>query len=333
MKIAYIGYDRSCLKAAKILSELGCSVIYFLTRPEQDLNFAPFDTAFIFSDQLMIPPLRERRTTAQQLEFASIEKNYKILQQNMCTAAGGFTVEKMSEITTEITNETPNKTISDSAHKTSIQPLSDIMDIHYDSKKKTIIIELEKKGVENFDLVLTESHPLVSTFFDQKKIKMFKVNHKPSGNLNYIWTSTAFEFEVAKPVLPFQQDEAFFLVLDPARQSIIDNWFYCRMKQESLAFWTFQPIHQVNNPEFKNFYIDRIRGAISEHFPFLYLKNYIQSEVSTVASSKVKTGIVLPATLEVPNFSFWNAAHIEKFLQDNLSKVIRRSKKNNEVSI
>lgn len=312
MKIAYFGYDRSCLKTWNELSRQGFEVVYFLKQDQQDLKFPAFDKTFILSNELMIPYRDQDRTVEQKRQFASIEKNYLNLQQRICA-------QNISQT---------NDQLFENLKQPTVLPLTEIMDLHYDAKKKKIVAEIQRKGIEAFEFVLTESHPLVSIYFDTKKIKMFKATKQT----DYIWSSICFEYEPLKPISVLQQDSPFFLVLDPARNSIIDNWFYCVLKKEVLELWTFQPFNQINNPEFQNFYIDRVRAAVAKRLSFLHLKNYLSTELSTVGSSEMQQQLLVPSVLVMPNVSFWNGLQIENFLKSYLHKITRKVRKNNEAS-
>ncbi len=313
MRIAYFGYDRSCLKTWNELSRQGFEVVYFLKEAQQDLKFSTFNQTFIFSNELMIPYKDHDRTTEQRRQFANIEKNFLNLQQRICAREVSGSDDQSPE----------------NLKQPTVLPLTEIMDLHYDAKKKKIVVEIERKGIEAFEFVLTESHPLISIYFETKKIQMFKT----SLHADYIWSSIRFEYEPLKPIAIFQHDSPFFLVLDPARNSIIDNWFYCVLKKGLLELWTFQPFNQINNPEFQNFYIDRVRAAVAKRLSFLQLKNYLNTELSTVGSSAVQQQLLLPSALVMPNVSFWNGLQIENFLKSYFHKITRKVKKNNEASL
>ncbi len=313
MRIAYFGYDRSCLKTWNELSRQGFDVVYFLIEVQQDLKFSTFDKTFIFSNDVMIPFKEQDRTGKQKQQFAHVEKNFHSLQQRICARKIAESGDQRAENTRPPT----------------VLPLTEIMDIHYNAKKKKVVVEIERKGIEAFEFILTESHPLVSIYFDTKRIQLFKA----TSQTDYIWSSLRFEYQPLKPVAALQQDSPFFLVLDPERDSIIDNWFYCVIKAGLLELWTFQPFNQINNPEFQNFYIDRIRAAVASRFSFLQLQNYLNTELSTVGSPDVHRQLILSSALVMPNVSFWNGLQIENFLKNYLYKITRKVRKNNEASV
>ena len=203
-----------------------------------------------------------------------------------------------------------------------------VQDIQVDAKNKKIFIEIEKKGVEAFDYLFIEAHPL-SAILNEKKIKLFPNNFK----LNYAWMGVAFEIDFLKPIEDFKSERTFFIVLDSLRNSIIDNWFFCHFTDRQLNVWGFLPLHQVNNPEFKNFYVDRIREFVAKKFEFIHLKNYINSYLSTAGADSKSTSLRYRPAQAVPNFMFWSTQQVTKYFENEFSKKMKSFKKDLEVSV
>ncbi len=321
MKIAYLGYDRSCLRTFSTLNSISTDnqdIIYFLKEKNQDHQFKVFEKTNLLSNQLMISYDTEKRTQAQKNEFVLFENNYKTLQQQI----GAKSLDSKDSKTLDVSASFPEEA--------KILDLSEIVDIQFDSSRKKIVIELDKKGIESFDILLTESHSLLANFFEQKKIRIF--SKVPA--INYTWSSFQFEFEVRKPISAVQTGQPFFVITDSTRDSIIDNWFYCQLKDSMIQIWSFQPTNQIYNPEFENFYIDRIRQAVSSALPFLLLKNYLKSQFSTVSmiAEEKMAKPILGSSVVVQNFSFWNDYQMEIYLQRKLYKIVNKIKKNNEAN-
>ncbi len=313
MRIAYLGYDRSCLKSVSYLSSENNEVVYFLKEKSQNHAFINFDKANIFSNKLMIPHDVGRRTSMHQNEFSRLEINYNLLKQNIA-----------SNLIAAQTGA------ADSAEqKTNVVDLAAVIDIQFDANQKKIIIELEKKGVEIFDLLLTESHPLLTDSLANRKIHVFR----STSTVDYTWTSISFEYEYLKPVAPFFETPPFFAVLDSARKTIIDNWLYCSLSGQKINIWNFQPTNQLHNPQFQDFYINRLRESVAKAMPFIHLKNYVSSQFSSVAHLSSSPKLKLNSTLAVPNFDFWSENQVTEFLRKHMLSKIKKVKAQPEASL
>lgn len=312
MRIAYLGFDQSSFKTFTYLSAGGNDVVYFLKQKNQNHHFSNFDKTDIYSNKLMIPFDIRQRTNAHKHEFSDLEENYNILKQKIST---NIKTEKALTITSD--------------KKVNALDLSDVIDIQHDANQKKIVIELEKSGAEIFDILLTEAHPLVTAFFETRKIQIFKA--RPA--VENTWTAVNFEYEFLKPILATFKKAPFFTVLDPSRASIIDNWLYCNFLNNNLQIWSFQPTNQLHNPEFQDFYIDRLRLAVAKVFPFLHLNSFVSSQFSSIVPFQFIPSLKMNLGLTVPNFDYWSEVQIAEFFQKYMLKINKKVKKIPEASL
>lgn len=313
MRIAYLGYDQSCLKSLSYLSSKEHEVVYFLKEKTQNHHFLNFDKANIFSQKLMIPYDVRERTSTHQKEFSRIVTNYNLLKKSI---ASDLPVSQAGSA-------------NNAGNIANVFELATVIDIQFDANQKKIIIELEKKGVEVFDLLVTESHPLLTDFFTHKKIQVFKT----AAKADYTWTSVSFEIEYLKPVTEFSKAPPFFAVLDSARKTIIDNWLYCELSDQKINIWNFQPTNQLHNPQFQDFYIDRLRQSVTQILPFLHLKNYESTHFSSAAHLSYEPRLKLNSSLIVPNFDFWSENQVTEFLGKHMHQIFKKLKKHPEASL
>lgn len=309
MRIAYIGYDLSCTKADAFFSKQGDEVVYFLKEKGQNFNYKPFDQMGVLVDGLMISADEKKQTKQQNNKFKKINKKYFELRETL-----GCPSESLSE------------SRKDSSKPNTVIDLYLFQDIQLDSKNKKIFIEVEKKGVETFDYLFIEAHPFLSTLLKEKNVHLFSKTLEK----NYVWSSVNFEIDFLKPIEDFNFERIFLVILDSSRNSIIDNWFLCHFDNHQLNIWGFLPLHQVNNPGFKNFYIDRTRQWVSEKFKFIYLKNYLHSYLSTVGADEGFGSVRYHQTQCVPNFMFWSIEQVTNHFENKLLKKMKIIKKNLE---
>ena len=316
MKIAYIGYDLSSCQTAATLID-GHEVQYFIKEKNQNLNFSAFTTIDILTTKILIPAFEKQRTAAHISEFKQIESNYNLLKKILTPAIDCKSVTPKGD----------GSIVADA--QKNVLDLSSIVDIQYDNKSKRINIEIENKGLETFDILFTEAHPLICDYLETKKMRLIK----NKVLLKYVWKSFVFTYEFLKPIDMLKVRKEFFLVLDSSRDSLIDNWFYCILEPERIQVCTFQPFHQINNPEFFNFYVERIRQSLVNHFPFIQIKNFSHSQLATVGSSLVDISTLMPQSLIVPNFYFWKKEHIHDYLSMRLVKLTRKIKVNAKAAL
>lgn len=315
MKIAYIGYDLSCLKAAGAWAGQPAEsneFVFFLKEKKQDFQFNSIFKSDIYVDQLMISGDQARRNLQAEQKFLSIQKQFNKLAEVISVAKEKVELKAEKEIIK-----------SGNQKATSVLDLKNIHDIQYDSRRKKIILEIEKQGVEEFDLLLVEGHPILADYFEEKKIKIFK----DVVSTNYAWSAVKFEIDYLMPVEPFQTPRAFFLVLDSARESFIDNWVFCHIQKDQFTVWNFQPSHQIGNTEFANFYTDRLKQSLSARFKFIYFKNYLNTFHSSVGAHQKPLSAHFPQAISVPNFQFSSGAQVKEYFEQKIIKKLKIIKK------
>ena len=304
MKIAYIGYDLSCTKSTRYFQQQGYEVTYFLKEKKQNFNFKPFSAIDLFIDHVMIPGRSDQRTARQKQLFKKVTNEFTELKVSL---------NPFQSVPLEISPDWPAAPVYD---------LTLLKDIQHDGKQKKLFFEVEKKGVESFDFLFIEAHPFVAEVLTEKKIKAFRKNLETE----YSWTSLRFEIGYVKPIDPFYDEKMFFVVQDPRRKSLVDNWFFCHFQENVLEVWGFIPYLQVANPGFKKFYTERVRSFISEKFKFIYLKEFIRSDNCTVGALDQSVPMVLPQTQSAPNFTYWSTAQVTSFWETHFTKKLKTFK-------
>ncbi len=312
MKIAYLGFDLGCLKTDSAIRQQSAEVVYFLKEKKQAFAGPSVFETDIYVDHLMISGDLKKRSPQGEQKFQAIKKQFNKI-------ADVISIE--SQVST-LPEETATANV-ESIKAPSVFNLNLIRDIQFDSRKKKIILEIEKQGVEEFDLLLAEAHPFLADFFEDRKIKFFK----DSVSITYVWSAVNFEIDYLKPIEPFRNSRSFFLILDSSRETVIDNWMYCCLDKNHLSVWSFLPSHQVGNTEYLNFYIDRIRQSLSEKFRFLYLKNYQNSTSSSVGALQSSVRTRIPQAFTVPNFHFSSGPQIQSYFEQKIGKKIKAIRK------
>lgn len=312
MKIAYIGYDSSCTKGHSFFRKHDFEVTYFLKVKRQNFNYQPFLANDIFLENLTIPGDLALRTVHQSQVFNTVGDEYLELKNNLNPSAAATLLEDKDK--DKDTAEPENIKVLD---------MTLIKDLQYDGKQKKIFLELEKKGVENFDFVFIEAHPFISTALLEKNIKAFR----DQLELEYVWSSVSFDIDYQKPVEPFIKQKTFIVVQDSLRRSLVDNWYFCDFQPgNKLNVWGYLPYRQVANPEFKKFYVDRVRNFIQQKFKFIYLKEFIQFDLCSVGALDSAVSMKFQQMLAVPNFMFWSQLQVFNFFELNFSKKIKSYK-------
>ncbi|OFZ31936.1 MAG: hypothetical protein A2622_11900 [Bdellovibrionales bacterium RIFCSPHIGHO2_01_FULL_40_29] len=316
MKIAFLGYDLSATQTAEKLTDAGHNVAFFLKKSQQQIQFEPFHSIPVFCDRLMIPGENHLRTETHQDLLRKIKVSYSEIQNRLSYKSGHGTAS-----------------IRKCEANAFVQSLDSIKDIQFDSKVKKHLIEIDKQGIESFDYVLTESHFLLKQDLDLKKINIFK----KTKNSSYIWCSLRFEYEFLKPLRSLQSMKSFWIVLDSDRETLIDNWFYCRLTEKQIEFWTYQPESQSHNPEFQNFYIERIRQALAEKLPFLHLNQFLDSDVCTISyegwNRNQTSTLILGNCSCVPHMGFWAQEEVDHYFENHIFKTFRKLKSNPEATL
>lgn len=318
MKIAYIGYDPSAYLAQQELAKLTDHVHFFLIHPDKDNHFKTFLETDIFTNHVMIPALAEKRTEEQKRQFELIKKNYYTLYSWIC---GSKPVEKSNVLKNEILNQPAKKGLPNNFPTTNA---SEIVDIKVDERQKKCFIEVKKKGLEEYDLVLVEDHNLVAQFFLEKNIKYF---HKLS-NQKSTWVGFQFKIDFITPKVPLPQPFEFLMVQQSSVDSVMDNFYLIKINSVDFTIWQWLPTHQLDNPQFDKFIIERTRSAVSAKLSYLVFMEQEPIKIKTTVSCEGHLKNYLDDLLfSVPNFSFWQSEQVEDYLKQRLDKKVKDYKK------
>ncbi|MFZ3229194.1 MAG: hypothetical protein WA160_03230 [Pseudobdellovibrio sp.] len=310
MKIAYLGYDLSCLKADSFFKKKKESVTYFLTQTNSKLACKTFQNTDLYTENLMMSPDVKQQTDIQKKYFDQIKNNYKYLESQLSTNENFSDIELSSFV---------------DSSEFDVQNITRIIDIHHDSKTGKVMLELDKHGVEEFDFILIEQNSLIKMELEKKNINIFNKNLKTET----IWTTLYFDVEYLKPIKFQANDYSFFLILDSERDTVIDNWFHCVLDKNSLCVSGFQPYTQLMNPGFQVFISRRIQNQVADKLKFITIKKFIDLSLSTVSSEYSISYNKLKPSAAVPNFSFWSDMQINGFLSKHIYKKINKININN----
>lgn len=320
MKIAYIGYDLSCLRVNHFFHSKNDQVTFFLVKPDLNQITSSFDETKIFVNHVMMSNDSYQQTEIQKKIFQNIKKNFHEFQSLLST--------NENQVERNLTAEA-----TDMVAPQNIQPIERIIDIHFNSKTKKNAIELENHGVEEFDFVLSEQNDLISLELEKKNIFLFDKELKT----DLIWTTFSYQLQYLDKIKPFVQTRSFFLVLDSDRDSLVDNWLHCSLEGDVLKISSFQPYNQLMNPEFQRFTSDRMRQQVLEKLEIISIKAQVDVTFSTVSCEYLKSHCKMKSHFPVPNFLFWSEDQMNTFLDKNIykrmSKInLKNSKSNSEVS-
>ncbi len=304
MKIAYIAYDRTCLKSYPYFAAHGHEVQYFLTQELDSFTELAFSEIDILVDGLLIPAAKYQRTEQQKKKYNEIATSY---------------LELRSLIANTESISASGKSTGTSEGMPAVFNVNQINDVQIDPKQRKVFLELTKKGVESFDHLVIEGHPFVSDNLVDKKINIAKSN----DSLKYVWSSLSFDIEFLQPLTPFTSSFSFFMVQDSTRKNVVDNWLLCQMKGDQIAIWTFLPIHQIKNPEFQKFYIERLKTAVGKKLDFLLFKKFRDFYFSTVGASASIVASMRGPLVTVPNFMYWGQAEVIKYIDGTLTKKLK----------
>ena len=134
MKVAYIGYDLTCLKASAFFEKSGYEVIYFLQEKNQNFNYPAFPVIDISTEHMTLPGDPKQRTVRQSAAFKIVAGEYLELKRSLNPYRAMDFIQGFQQ-------------------DPKVLDLNLLKDLQYDGKQKKIFIELEKKGVESFDFV------------------------------------------------------------------------------------------------------------------------------------------------------------------------------------
>lgn len=306
MKIAYIGYDLSCVRTNSFFHSKDIKVTYFLTYPNVSPAYETFQNTSVLCDNLMISPINIERTEAQNFYFKKLKNNYNFLQNEVSGSDYG----------TESNLEKKNN----EASEVFVQDMQNIIDIQYDSKNKKVLIEIEKHGVEEYDFIVTEQHLLISLELEKKNIHLFDKKLKTPS----IWTSFNYEISYSEKINFQTPKSSFFIVLDSDRESVTDNWLHCFLTKNQLQISSFQPYSQLMNPSFQEFENQRIQQQMAQKIKVFTLKKMTHITLSTVAADYTSSHCLMKPSGAVPNFSFWTDDQMNAFLQKQIMKKINK---------
>lgn len=306
MKIAYIGYDQSSYLASEFLHTLSDHVQFYLIHPEQNNNFKNFSEIDIHVNHVMIPAQAEMRTAEQKKQFEAIKNNYNTLYRWICDyKPAGHSTFTLSDVSREKSNTTNAR---------------DIVDVRVDDRQKKCFVEVKQKGLEEYDLILTEDHNLISHFFQEKSIKYFR----KLSNQKRSWVGYTFAIQYVSPKKPIANPIDFFLVNQSMHDSIVDNFYLIRLSASQINVWQWLPAHQLDNPQFDKFIIEKIRSLVAKKISFISLNSTEPVKIKTTVNAESDQKIFLDGLfLSIPNFTFWDHEHIADYLKKRLDKKVK----------
>lgn len=303
MKIAYLGYDLSSVRTDAFFKSKDLQVSYFLTYPHASPSYLPFGQTGLLTEKIMIDAISNDRTSAQASYFDKLKKQHAFLQNELACA-------EVKSVEFPASSENPSV----------INDMQTIIDIQYESKSKKVLIEIEKHGVEEFDFIISEQHILISLELEKRNIFLFNKSLKTP----LVWTTFSFRLNYADGINYEMKNSSFFLILDPDRESVSDNWFHCQMVGKRLYVSTLLPYTQVMNPSFQKFSAERIQQQLREKIQFVVVSELESVTLSTVAADYKSNLLRIKAAGVVPNFSFWTDAQINSYLQKQTLKKINK---------
>lgn len=306
MKLAYIAYDLNSLKAHGALSKHFTEIEYFLVETNRAVLKNSFEQIPVMVDQVCIPMDNNLITLAHKRTFNDIKSQYSKFKKEIFSE-----LKSKSDLLSEATP----------VDKYKVAELNSLKDVFFDSKKQKVYVEAAA-GVSEYDFLMVEDHELISN-----KIKNITSNIFQNEPRNHhVWFSVEFGYELKKPRTGALAERSFWLINDSQNESLVDNWYFCHFKANTVLVQQWVPFTQHQNMDYKKFMTERTQAVIAKKIEFIHVTEILNTFVDSTSGFFKNVGTLKNNRIAAltPSFSFWSQPNIESTVLTVLDPKIKK---------
>jgi hypothetical protein len=301
MKAAYLAHDKNSLASISVLANYFEQIDFYLVDPERKPEHVDLNEVSLLTEHLMIPAEEDLRTQAHV-------KALKFLQNEWQEFRAELHLEQRKVFSTS--TEEP-KTC-----RTEIHPLALVKDVVISPKTNEIFIEREKTGITTYDFLFTEDHQIMAENYAGFAKHVFRSAPQNS----HIWLTVEFSYELKKPRDGFLGERKFIFVKDRLNRSILDNWYFIRLKQDRIAVQQWVPFNQYKNSDFQKFIIERIEKILKEKLDLIQINEFKELYIDSTPGFEMREPKLKNTKISslVPSFHFLSQDAINRQLYNRL---------------
>lgn len=306
MKLAYIGYDKTSLKANTVLEQHFDFIDNYLINENLEANNLNFYSLPIMADNVCIPIDESLYTVRHKSVLYKIKNEFTMLKKNL------FADYRLTG--DEITG----------TRKSTKQQFGfdEIESLLFNNKKNKYLLQMKGQEPIEYDYLIVQGHQLVTDRLQQLKQNVMR---KPQIQ-SFIILNLEF---IAKYKLHDQHLRHDFIYIDNTNyNTVFDNWYICSYASNRLLVSLVVPSANYRSEELMEFLAARARTALSESlkaFEFGPLQNRWISCADGFVTQKLKLSNSATASV-FPSFDYWTQNKINNYIKNTFVVKIKKNR-------
>ncbi|MEK6627764.1 MAG: hypothetical protein AABY53_03990 [Bdellovibrionota bacterium] len=322
MKLAYLAYDKTALKALSMLEQYFSTIDIYLIEPELESSELDLLNLSVMALNVLIPHDAARQTMQHKLVLKKIKDEFAFLKKNIF-----FTDNSSNAVFSEESNiEFDEESIGIKKAKKQQFKLADISKIHFDSDINKYVIQMlgHKQGQDNaeYDHLIIEGHQLTSSSVATKSKGLIS---KPQIQSHVVLN---LQFEIQYKLHKQHLHHEFIFIENTELKTIFDNWYLCSLQHNKMCISLLIPNEQYQSEEFLKFITYRVREVLCRSFNCFDIKELVARNISA-ADGFVMTKLKLNHThfsTVFPSFAYWSQNRINDYIKNIFEKKNKKNK-------
>lgn len=301
-----ISSSSNAVKYSGLFRALGTEVSYIILDHGKGVSFSPFNEHRMYANGLMHYVNMDKNT------LDSHKLNYQKTQTFTQTLQNYFLADIPSKRSSFFTIS-PNL----STEPVNFYEKEDVLDLKDNKNLRNIQLEIQNKGLVNFDHLFVEETDSCLEFLIKKSTGLIETVDKS----DLIWCCYNYRLSA------HFSNEDFWYVENANYLSLFDNCFYLQPNSHKLAVWCLIPGHQFLNQQFHQDFQKRVKLKIESQFSFVSLSfiEVMDSSIHLMKSQKlkIKDNSLISG---FPSFSFYSNDEVQTWFGQHLKEFNKKHK-------
>lgn len=305
MKLAYLGYDKTVLKAHPVLEQYFNVIDSYLVNTDSEAGSLDLLSLPIMANNVCIPMDETLQTIQHKLVLQEIKNEYAYLKKNI------FLDYKLTDSEFLGAKKALKKQLS----------IKDVVSIMFDRNLNKHFIQTKGAELEEYDYIIVQAHQLVTDQFQD--IKQNIISRPQIQKYSILNIEFAAQYSLNKYHLHHE-----FIFIDNMRlKTIFDNWYICSISQNKFTVGLYIPFSRYDSNEFLEFITNRTYDVMSKSFESFKIGELLSRSASTsdgFVSHNAKLRYPKKSSV-FPSFDYWPQNKINDYIKNLF---IYKNKKN-----
>jgi hypothetical protein len=301
MKLAYIAYDRTALKAHFVLEQHFERIDTFLVDSEKPIAQLDFADLPLMAHNTYIQHKNETQTQAHKKVLSRIQDEYSFFKNQI------YANEKINH--SDVKKLSP-PAIARSVVK-NIFPINELVGFSYNKKSyKHYFKTLKNAALLDYDYVIIQNHQLVTDALEGKEQNIFTTK----GALQDVVLN--INFSLKHKISSLSLDNECIYISNIELKSIFDNWYICQIGSEIINVSLLVPFKQYKDPKYFEFIQKRTARAMQLAFTSFEVGELLSHCIFATDgfSEQVIALNYKKSTALFPSFTYWSEDKINAYV-------------------